>query len=388
MALKELTGPIRDWYKTQKEEKKGSTIGGIVSDFFLGWTRDLAEELGIPRLTFCPSGAFGTSEFYTLWRDAPRNPNPGDPGFGVRFPGIPGEPVIPWWQVSHVYRGVEGKGEEGREEWEFFRDCVRKNLESDATIINSFEGFERAFVEYLKREMGNERVWTVGPLLPVEEEDLNSMAKRGGENSVPTEEVLEWLDRRKACSVLYVCFGSRASLSGDQLRALAAALESSGVDFVWAFRESDRANAGTIPEGFEDRVEGRGLVIRGWAPQLAILRRSATAAFLTHCGWNSVLESIAAGVMMVGWPQGADQFVDARLIQEVGAGLKVRVDGPENVPGSEELARLLKESVREDRPERIRVRELQVAAKVAVKEGGSSHKNLEQLVSYLRQLKN
>ncbi|GAB2300045.1 hypothetical protein Dimus_034086 [Dionaea muscipula] len=380
-SLSELSAPILSWFRSHPSPPQA-----IVSDFFLGWTQKIASELGIQRLAFCPSGAFGTAVFYTLWRDTPNNPDPDNLKSEIRFDGIPNSPAYPWWHVSYIYRGLKGAGPEEAAAWEFFRECVVANFASWGTIINTFTDLERVYIDYLKKEMGHDRVWAVGPMLPPEN-DLASATKRGGPNSVPAEEVLTWLDQRPDCSVVYICFGSRTSLSADQTAALGTALEDSGVDFIWAFRESDRGDAGSIPEGFEDRVAGKGLVIRGWAPQLAILRHRATASFLTHCGWNSVLESLAAGVMMVAWPMGADQFTDAKLVEEVGAAMSVKCEGPENVPDSRELARLLRESVSGNRPERERVKELRVAAAEAVKEGGSSRKNLEQLVSELIRLK-
>ncbi|KAG5589098.1 hypothetical protein H5410_039612 [Solanum commersonii] len=39
--------------------------------------------------------------------------------------------------------------------------------------------------------------------------------------------------------------------------------------------------------------------------------------FLTHCGWNSTLESISLGVPMVAIPQWTDQPTNAKLVKDV-----------------------------------------------------------------------
>ena len=70
-------------------------------------------------------------------------------------------------------------------------------------------------------------------------------------------------------------------------------------------------------------MKGKGLIIRGWAPQVLILDHEAVGGFMTHCGWNSTIESIAAGVPMVTWPLYAEQFCNEKLVKDV---LKIGVD--------------------------------------------------------------
>jgi UDP:flavonoid glycosyltransferase YjiC (YdhE family) len=123
---------------------------------------------------------------------------------------------------------------------------------------------------------------------------------------------------------LYISFGSQSTIQPNQMMELAAALEATGQRFVWAIRPpvgSDIAGAFRdewLPEGFEARARGggRGLLVQGWAPQVGILAHVATGAFLSHCGWNSVLESMSHGVPVVGWPLGAEQFYNAKMLAE------------------------------------------------------------------------
>ncbi|KAF2294685.1 hypothetical protein GH714_015531 [Hevea brasiliensis] len=85
-----------------------------------------------------------------------------------------------------------------------------------------------------------------------------------------------------------------------------------------------RDNEVWLPEGFEERIEGKGLIIRGWAPQVLILEHEAVGGFVTHCGWNSTLEAISAGVPMVTWPVSAEQFYNEKLVTQVlGIGVAV-----------------------------------------------------------------
>ncbi|KAF5468856.1 hypothetical protein F2P56_012969 [Juglans regia] len=212
------------------------------------------------------------------------------------------------------------------------------------------------------------------------------------EDKLAIERQLSWLDARPDNSVVYVCFGSRAVLTQRQMDVLTAALEQSGVQFVLCVRvlrkdEQQQANAdhGVIPDGFEDHMEGRGFVIRGWAPQVTILSHQAVGVFVTHCGWNSVLEGITAGVVMLTWPMGADQYWNAKLlVDELGVAIRA-CEGTHSIPKSDELARLLAISVDETRPERLLARELSAAAVSAVN-GGSSYTNLDEFIKQLGDL--
>ncbi|XP_059438391.1 UDP-glycosyltransferase 89B2-like [Corylus avellana] len=381
-ALRDLHYPILlPWFQSHS-----SPPVAILSDFFLGWTHHLACELGVPRLVFSPSGAFGMSVAFSLSRDLPKNDDPENVNFLVSLPRIPNSPVYPWWQVPLHYRN----GKEGDPDWEFYRNNMLANTVSWGFVFNSFAELEHVYFEHLKRELGNDRVWAVGPVLPPEDGDLQEQANRGGASSVPCHEVMTWLDSHPANSVVYVCFGSRTVLNSKQMDMLTAALELSGVSFILCVREADGRRAhddhGVIPDGFEDRVDGRGLVIKGWAPQVAILRHRAVSAFLTHCGWNSVLEGIAAGVVMLTWPMAADQFTNSTLlVDQLGVGILVG-GGDQNIPESTELAGLLRISTVGGRPERVQAKKLSDAALAAVK-GGSSDQDLDEIVKLLADYK-
>ncbi|CAN0876980.1 UDP-glycosyltransferase 89B2 [Linum grandiflorum] len=356
----------------------------IIADFFLGWTNQLASELGIRHVLFSPSGAFAISVATSLWRDEPPNPTGNDTDQEiVTFPNIPNSPSYPWRQISFIYRLLE-KGDPDRE---IFRDCFLANLSSWGIVINSFARIEQPYIDHLKRESSHGRVWAVGPLLPPSSAGTSD---RGGTSSIPSDRILTWLDSRPDRSVVYICFGSRTSLTDEQMKPLAAALEKrSGVSFVWCVRQSKEAGGGLLPEEFDTRVSGRGLVIRGWAPQVEILRHKAVGAFLTHCGWNSTMEGLMAGVVMLTWPMGADQFTNAQLlVDQLRVGIRVG-EGTEVIPDEEELGRVLEEAVAKGGMssslslERERAEEMMTAARDAVVEGGSSFKDLDEFVEKL-----
>ncbi|XP_071704283.1 flavonol 3-O-glucosyltransferase UGT89B1-like [Rutidosis leptorrhynchoides] len=376
LATQKLFDPIVKWF-----ESHPSPPLAIISDFFLGWTNELASHLGIRRLVFSPSGALGYSIFNILWQDTfeinALNSRE-DESFLLSFTELPNSPELAWCQLSQLWRSYK-KGDPG---FENFRKGILDNMTSWGMVFNTFEGLEGVYIDYVKKQMGHDRVWAVGPLLPDEHGAMGSTG-RGGSSAVPPHDLLMWLDKKRDDSVVYVCFGSRETLSEKQMSALTSALELSNVDFILCVKESDLK---FITSGFEERVGGRGFMIKGWAPQLAILRHQAVGSFVTHCGWNSTLEGVSSGVMMLTWPKGADQFANAMLlVDQLSVGIRVCEGGPEEVPDSTELARILDESLKSDRPERIKVKKLNQTATKAVKEG-TSIQDLDSFVMHLSEL--
>ncbi|KAK7826130.1 udp-glycosyltransferase 89b2 [Quercus suber] len=219
-ALRDLHYPfLLQWFQSHP-----SPPVAIISDFLLGWTHHLACELKVPRLCFSPSGAFGMSVAFSTCRDPPKNNDPGeDINFLISFPNVPNSPTYPWWQIENF------PDLEADPDWEFHRNSMLANLESWGIVFNSFASLESVYFDHLKREVGHNRVWAVGPVLPLEG-DLIGSATRGGASSLPCHKLMTWLDARPDNSVVYVCFGSRAVLTSKQLKVLATALECISLD--------------------------------------------------------------------------------------------------------------------------------------------------------------
>ncbi|RLN11877.1 hypothetical protein C2845_PM09G11220 [Panicum miliaceum] len=365
VALAGLRGPLASWVR-----ERSGTPDRV----------PLAGELGVAGIVFSPSGVYGSAVLHSLFRRAPRPEDEADDESPIGFPDLPGAPAYPWWQLSLLYRTYK----QGDEVSEGVRQNFLWNLEGSAFVSNTFRRFEERYLGAPLADLGLRRVHAVGPVAP-EPDDAGG---RGGETAVSAADLCAWLDRfPEDGSVVYVSLGSMAVLQPPHAAALADALERTGVAFVWA--------AGTtapLPDGFEERVAAagvRGRVIRGWAPQVAALRHRAVGWFVTHCGWNSVLEATAAGVAMLTWPMTADQFVNARLlVDELGAAVPVSWGGLKAAPAAEEVARVLHAAIvgNGDRDVVARAKELAVEASAAVRKGGDSWLEVEELVQELREL--
>ncbi|XBJ02205.1 hypothetical protein VPH35_021647 [Triticum aestivum] len=363
-ALAALHHPILAWAKSHP-------VAAILSDFFCGWTQPLAAELGVPRLVFTPSGVLGTAVPHSLFRRLVKQ-RPSDADHVVAFPDIPGEPVYQWKELSIMYRMyAEGLVDEE------FGGAVRRNylwnLESWGFVSNTFRALEGRYLDTPLGDLGSRRVWAVGPVAS----EADAAGQRGGEAAVAAGDL-----------ILYVSFGSLVVLTQPAAAALAEALERSTVPFVWVVGAGN--DGGLVPQGFEARVAaaGRGVVVHGWAPQVATLRHAAVGWFMTHCGWNSVLEAVAAGVPMLAWPMTADQFVNARLlVEEAGVAVRACAGGIGVCPDAGELAAVLADAAGEGgREVRARAKELAAQAAAAVMEGESSRLDLERLVQEIPKL--
>ncbi|KAM0027548.1 putative trans-zeatin O-beta-D-glucosyltransferase [Helianthus debilis subsp. tardiflorus] len=161
-------------------------------------------------------------------------------------------------------------------------------------VINSFEELEKEYVKEFKKLKGG-KVWCLGPLSLSNDNDIGESLRGHG---VDDQRYVKWLDSKEHGSVVYACFGSSSRVTPPQLIELGLALEASKSPFIWVIRAGDRANeieSWLSESGFENRIKDRGLVIRGWVPQLLILSHPSVGGFLTHCGWNSILEGVSVG---------------------------------------------------------------------------------------------
>ncbi|XP_019165282.1 PREDICTED: scopoletin glucosyltransferase-like [Ipomoea nil] len=358
----------------------------LVADMFFPWATNAAAKFDIPRLIFHGTSHLALCAMHSLRVYKPFNDVSSDSEL-FTIPNLPHELKITKLQVSPFERSeVENTMSE------FMRSVRGSEEKSYGVIFNSFYELEPDYAEHYKNVLGR-RAWSVGPL-SLYNRDVEDKAERGKKSAIDEHECLKWLDSKNPHSVVYICFGSVANFAPSQLHEMAMGIEDSGMDFVWVIRnkrEEDNGSEKWMPEGFEERTKGKGLIIRGWAPQVVILDHPAVGAFVTHCGWNSTLEGVCGGVPMVTWPVFAEQFINEKLMTDIlrtgtGVGSKewkrLDSDGVKREAIAEAIKKVMIGEESEEMRSRAKV--MKDKAKKAIEEGGSSYLGLSSLLDELR----
>ncbi|KAI7747566.1 hypothetical protein M8C21_030008 [Ambrosia artemisiifolia] len=165
--------------------------------------------------------------------------------------------------------------------------------------------------------------------------------------------IKKWLDGHKANSVFFVALGSEAMLSQVELNELALGLERSGLPFFWVIRKSILESA-QLPDGFLERVKGKGVVNIGWVPQVRILSHSSIGGFLTHCGWNSAIEGLTFGRVLIFFPVMNDQGLNVRLLNGKKLGVEIPRHEKDGSFTSESVAESIKFAMVSEEGEALR----------------------------------
>ncbi|XP_004305941.1 PREDICTED: UDP-glucose flavonoid 3-O-glucosyltransferase 7-like [Fragaria vesca subsp. vesca] len=349
----------------------------LVADMFFPWATDVASKLGIPTLIFHGISYFALCATLCVHLYKPHNQVSSDSEPFV-IPNLPDKIELNRKKIpDFVKDGVENEFKK------MYEESMEALKSSYGVLVNSFYELEHSYADHYRNVLGL-KAWHIGPLWLCNEVEDQKL-------STDEHECMKWLDRKKPNSVVYVCFGSLANFGDAQLLEIAIGLEASGHHFIWVVNKQNIIEENWLPEGFEERIEGKGMIIRGWAPQVKILSHEAVGGFVTHCGWNSTLEAVCAGVPMVTWPLFAEQFYNEKLITQVlgigvdvGAQEWIRVDG--EIVKSENIEKAVRKAMVGEKAEEMRSRARGYAemARRAIEEGGSSYTDLNSLIEELR----
>ncbi|XP_015692466.1 UDP-glycosyltransferase 88A1-like [Oryza brachyantha] len=361
-------------------------LHSLVVDMFCVDAIDVCAKLGVPVYTFFASGVSVLSVLTQLptvlaGRETGLKELGDTP---LDFLGVPPMPA------SHLIKELTEHPED--EICKAMMNRWKRNTETMGVLVNSFESLESRAAQALRDPLcvpGKvlPPIYCVGPL-------VGEGAKEGAER----HECLAWLDAQPEQSVVFLCFGSKGTFSAEQLKEIAVGLENSGQRFMWVVRAPPSTTEGLkkyfeqrpepdlnalFPEGFMERTKDSGFIVTSWAPQVDVLHHPATGAFVTHCGWNSALEGITAGVPMLCWPQYAEQKMN-KVFMTAEMGVAVELEGyNSDFVKAEELeakVRLVMES-EEGRQLRARSAARKKEAEAALAEGGSSHEAFVQFLS-------
>ncbi|KAL6845110.1 hypothetical protein ACP4OV_024605 [Aristida adscensionis] len=367
-------------------------LHSLVLDMFCTQSIDVATKLGVPVYTFFASGA-GVLAVLTQLPALLAGRRTGLKELGdtpLDFLGVPPMPA------SHLIRELLEDPEE--ELCKTMANIWKRNTDTDGVLINTFELLESRAVQAFKDPLcvpGRvlPPIYCIGPLV-----------SKGSTDQEKTErhECLAWLDAQPERSVVFLCWGSKGVLPQEQLTEIAVGLENSGQRFLWVVRTPASSDDPKryleqrpepdldvlLPEGFLERTKGRGFVVKSWAPQTDVLNHPSTGAFVTHCGWNSTLEAITAGVPMLCWPLGAEQKMNKVLMTE-DMGIGMELDGYRTgfIKAEEIEAKVRLVLASEEGNElRQRLVELKNEAKGALEDGGSSKEAFVQFLSDVESL--
>ncbi|KAL2557206.1 UDP-glycosyltransferase 92A1 [Forsythia ovata] len=320
-ATSSLEQPFRKLLFDLVEKGGGEKPVCVVADFIFEWTAHVTREFGVFHAIFSCTGGFGMACYYSMWLNLPHKHTE---SLDFVLPDFPEAGKFHVTQLSPALLVAE----EGDPFTTFQRKIFPYWSKSDGILFNSIEELDKTGLMYFRRKLGIP-VWGVGPIL-LSEHDRSRTSRKP---AISPALCVEWLDKKQPNSVLYISFGFQNTISASQMMQLAKALDSSQTNFIWVVRpplgydmNAEFVPQDWLPEGFLQHIEDqeKGLIVDKFAPQMEILSHKSTAAFLSNCGWNSVLESLKNGVPLIGWPMAAEQYYNAKyLVEEAGVCVEV-----------------------------------------------------------------
>eukprot|EP01018_Ginkgo_biloba_P038586 Gb_30223 [translate_table: standard] len=351
-------------------------IGNGLPSGHVSPTHEVATALGVPRVvfwTYCATAAIATTNFrlllakgYIPVKAAKRPEN--------LITCLPGN-IPPLWPTDllSVFR-VQDTTDAFFQIALFEADMPTK---ADYVLVNSFEEIEGPdTVSGLSQGYPS---LAIGPVFLAESLTGNAGAvvPIGSSAWEEDSECLKWLDTQTPGSVLYVSFGSIVVMSNLQLQELSFGLKVSRQPFLWALRpDAAQGKSAVLPEGFVEGTNGRGLIVE-WTPHRKVLSHPCVGGFMTHCGWNSTLETISFGVPLIGWPLRAGQVLNCRFAKEIwkiGMDFDSRSEDENVLVTRDEVEKVVRALMQGQEGKNLRLKE---AAVKAVMLGGSCFINLD-----------
>ncbi|KAF7840187.1 UDP-glycosyltransferase 88B1 [Senna tora] len=298
----------------------------------------------------------------------------------LKFPGLP------LLSASFMPEPVMNRDTPSYNFFLSFASCL---LETKGLIVNTFDLLEPSAIEAIRDGtcVPNDQtppIFCIGPLISTAKDYANAKAKAN-----EACDCLAWLDQQPSQSVVFLCFGSKGVFCEVQIKEIAMGLERSSHRFLWVVKsplglDTEPILEDLLPHGFLERTKEKGLVLKSWAPQNAILSHESVGGFVTHCGWNSVLEAVRYGVPMVAWPLYAEQHMNSVvMVKEMKVAMSIfGEEKSSKMVSAEEVERRVRALMEFEEGKVVRKRCLEVKemAMAAWSKGGSSFNAFTHLV--------
>ncbi|KAI4295705.1 hypothetical protein L6164_035722 [Bauhinia variegata] len=356
----------------KKHAEAKRPISCIINNPFFPWVSDVAAEHGIPStMLWIQSGAVFTAYYHYFHKLVPF-PSQTDPYIDVQLPCIPLLKYNEIPEFLHPFSPFPFLGTLVLEQF--------KNLSKPFCILmDTFEELEHDYINYISNFL---HIRPVGPLFRSPKALDTSI--RG--DFMKTDDCIEWLNSKPAASVLYISFGSIVYVPQEQVDEIAYGLLDSEITFLWVLKPPNRdmgLKSHDLPDGFFEKTGNRGKVVQ-WSPQEEVLAHPSVSCFLTHCGWNSSMETLTLGVPVLTFPAWGDQVTNAKFLVDVfGVGIRLGYNQSENkLITRDEIKKCLLEATVGPKAEELKQNALKWkrAAEAAVADGGSSVCNLDAFV--------
>ncbi|PNT28818.1 hypothetical protein POPTR_007G140300v4 [Populus trichocarpa] len=364
LKLRELVAELKN--------SSGYPICCLVYDSLMPWVLETARQLGLSAASFFTQSCAVDTVYYHIHEGQLKIPLEKLPLTFSRPPAL---------EITDLPSFVQGL--ESKSEYSSLLNLVVSQFsnfrEADWIFVNTFNTLEEEAVNWLASQRS---IKPIGPTIPSVYLDRQLEDDREYGLSLFKPNLYgckEWLDSKETGSVVYVSYGSMAALGEEQMAEIAWGLKRSGCYFLWVVRESEKKK---LPSNFAEESSEKGLIVT-WSQQLEVLAHKSVGCFMTHCGWNSTLEALSLGVPMVAMPQWTDQPTNAKYIADVWhVGVRVEVN-QKRIVTKEEVERCIREVMESERSNVIRKNsdKWKKLVKMAVDEGGSSDKNIEEFVT-------
>ncbi|PKI66212.1 hypothetical protein CRG98_013380 [Punica granatum] len=379
---KNMLGPFRELLVEINSSKEVPPVSCIVSDGVMSFAIEAAKEIGVPEVQFWTASACG----FMAYLKFPELFNRGivpfkdesymtDGTLDTPVDWIPGMRNIRLRDIPSFIRTTDANDIM----FDFMGNEAQSCLKSPAIIFNTFDEFENEVLQKIAEI--SPPIDSIGPLpLLIRQVPDEAHLKSFRSNLWKEDcECLEWLDQREPDSVLYVNYGSITVMSDEHLIEFAWGLANSKHPFLWVIRpDLVKGDSVNLPQEFLEETQDRAF-LTSWCPQDRVLAHSSVGAFLTHCGWNSIIEALCGGVPLICWPFFAEQQTNCwYACNDWGIGAEVNP----NVK-RDEIEGLVKEVMRGEKGKQMRrkAKMWKERALEAANHGGSSYKDFDRFIN-------